>query len=118
MRADTVRFVHECRMLDYEALISRIAGLYEQFCELQVIIKTNTETQAQMSRDYQSVVSKLEQVQLENTSLNRQLAHLAEQNLLKTREVFGSSCENLSKITQNSYDSVPDIDGHGQEFPG
>ena len=112
MNAATEKFLIECRKLDTEGMLAKLAALFERNQELEAINSSNIRVQTQMSCDYQKLASELGKLKLENADLNRKLAHLAEQNLLKTKEVFGSSSENIARITKNSYDNIPDIDGH------
>jgi len=112
MNAATEKFLIECRKLDTEGMLAKLAALFERNQELEAINSSNIRVQTQMSCDYQKLASELGKLKLENADLNKKLAHLAEQNLLKTKEVFGSSSENIARITKNSYDNIPDIDGH------
>lgn len=112
MRAETKRFLAEYRDFGRDELLAKMAELFERNLELEAINSSNLQIQTKMSCDYQKLCSELSNLKLENADLNRQLAHLAEQNLLKTKEVFGSTTENIARIAKNSYDNVPDIDGH------
>ena len=58
-----------------------------------------------MAKDYQAIKAKLEAVVLERDRLKGDLARIAEQNQLKTKDIFGRSTEKLSDIIDAPLDT-------------
>ena len=72
-----------------------------------------------MAKDYQALKAKLEATALERDCLKAELTRIAEQNQLKTKDIFGRSTEKLSDIidapldTENEDEAIAEI----VEFP-
>jgi len=57
-----------------------------------------------MAKDYQALKAKLETTVLENARLKEDLTRIAEQNQLKTKDIFGRSTEKLPDIINAALD--------------
>jgi len=58
-----------------------------------------------MAKDYQSIKAKLENVIVEKDRLKEELRRIAEQNQLKTKDIFGRGTEKLSDIIDAALDT-------------
>ena len=72
-----------------------------------------------MAKDYQALKMKLEAVVLERDRLKEDLTRIAEQNQLKTKDIFGRSTEKLSDIIDTQLDTENEDEASAEiiEFP-
>jgi hypothetical protein len=98
-----------------EELLIIIADYRKRECEEAAYRMENQNALTAMAKDYQAIKAKLEAVVLERDLLKEQLTRIAEQNQLKTKDIFGRSTEKLSDIidapldTENEDEAMAEI---------
>ena len=81
-----------------DELLELIVVLRKQLLEYQSYMTENSSAITAMSRDYQKLLTEVKDLRQENNDLREILAHVAEKDQLKTKELFGRGTEKLSDI--------------------
>ena len=89
-----------------DELLELIVALRKQLLEYQSYMTENSSAITAMSREYQKLLTEVKSLRQENKDLREILAHVAEKDQLKTKELFGRGTEKLSDI----YGSAPDME--------
>ena len=100
-----VIYVEKELNLAREELLAIIADYRKREREEAAFRIENQNALTAMAKDYQSLKAKLEAVVLERDRLKTDLTRIAEQNQLKTRDIFGRSTEKLSDILDAPLDT-------------
>ena len=119
MDLNYVVYVEKELHMSREELLKIIADYRKRECEEEAFRIENQNALTAMAKDYQALKTKLEDTVLERDCLKEELTRIAEQNQLKTKDIFGRSTEKLSDIinapldTENEDEAMADI----VEFP-
>jgi len=100
-----VIYVEKELNMSREELLAIIADYRKREREDAAFRIENQNALTAMAKDYQALKAKLEAVVLERDHLKVDLARIAEQNQLKTKDIFGRSTEKLSDIIDAPLDT-------------
>lgn len=106
MSAEDMLFIQNELNKSRDELLELIVVLRKQLLEYQSYMTENSSAITAMSRDYQKLLTEVKDLRQENNDLREVLAHVAEKDQLKTKELFGRGTEKLSDI----YGSAPDME--------
>jgi len=106
MDANDAVYVEDELLMSREELLKIIADYRKRECEETAFRIENQNALTAMAKDYQALKKKLEAVVLERDRLKGDLARIAEQNQLKSKDIFGRKTEKLADII----DAPPDME--------
>jgi len=106
MDTNDVAYVEKELLMSREGLLKIIADYRRRENEEAAYRIENQNALTAMAKDYQALKKKLEAVEIENNRLKDALAHIAEQNQLKVKDIFGRRTEKLADVI----DAQPDTE--------
>ena len=98
MKAELEKFKNQIRTLDWDQLFSLCVGLKEQCIQQEVYLKEYERSFPVMSKDYQALKETLKQKTTALTDLQKKYQHVCEQNVLLTKNRFGSHNEKMGSL--------------------
>jgi hypothetical protein len=119
MNPSDMLYVEKELNMSREELLIIIANYRKREREEEAFRIENQNALTAMAKDYQALKAKLEATALERDCLKQELTRIAEQNQLKTKDIFGRSTEKLPDIidavldTENEDEAMAEI----VEFP-
>lgn len=98
MNPNDILFIEKELHMSKDELLKIIVAYRKQEAEEAAFRIENQNALTAMAKDYQSLKNKLEAVTSERDKLKNELIKIAEQNQLKTKDIFGRGTEKLSDI--------------------
>ena len=119
MDANDAAYVEKELLMSREELLKIIADYRKREFEEAAFRIENQNALTAMAKDYQVLKNKLEAVVLERDRLKDDLARIAEQNQLKSKDIFGRKTEKLADIIDAPLDTEYEDEAMAEivEFP-
>lgn len=111
MQAELFRFQEKLKGLGREGLLALCLSLKEEQLKNEALLSETAAASEAMAREYRALLKQFHELQEKSKEQEKQLRHLAEQNVLKTNVVFGRGTERLKTLLSTDYSSPGDICG-------